>query len=449
MRLSKKEQTRATRSPFHFCGHSQPSLYRIFIGIAGVQLFFMSKTLEFGIQQTAEPHKYNNPLHGYREKTDFELSPVTHATTSRNFTRAVVHMGIHKTGTTTLQAHTRTHRQRLQEDGYEMPWGWGYDRHNGKGVKQPGLNPQFQGDFARCFLAENLDSMFGNCHPDLLDYGSEIAREGKHLFISAENFVALQEGEGLRTLQEYVSQWDEVRIIIFHRRFYDWVSSMHNEQMKIKIPVRRENIVKFLQRNYNQEYPHFGMWYDVTAAPLAVRLRNYFSKEYIKIRNYHEDSRDGKLSTLFFCETLPEAPSTCAAIRREETSGKRNARQTMDYRYLAEAARRAKLLNYQPSRQNEGYMAKKLSNYWESTLNLPTDDFPMVCPPQHILDAIWNVTLHSEKMLVELGELEHREGFESEMRLEFEDASRMSLCALDVKTMLEDERWQSFFKSLQ
>mmetsp|Transcript_2570 Transcript_2570/g.5410 ORF Transcript_2570/g.5410 Transcript_2570/m.5410 type:complete len:122 (-) Transcript_2570:254-619(-) len=121
----------------------------------------------------------------------------------------------------------------------------------------------------------------------------------------------------------------------------------------------------------------------------------------------------------------------------------------MDYRYLAEAARRAKLLNYQPSRQNEGYMAEKLSNYWESTLNLPTDDFPMVCPPQHILDAIWNVTLHSEKMLVELGELEHREGFESEMRLEFEDASRMSLCALDVKTMLEDERWQPFFKSLQ
>ena len=207
--------------------------------------------------------------------------------------------------------------------------------------------------------------------------------------------------------------------------------------------------MKFLQRNYNQEYPHFGMWYDITAPPLAARLRNYFSKEYITIRNYHEDSRDGKLSTHFFCETLPEAPSTCAAIRREETSGKRNAHKTMDYRYLADAARRAKLLNYQPSRQNEGHMAEKLSNYWESTLNLTTDDFPMACPPQHILDAIWNVTLHSEKMLVELAELEHREGFESEMRLEFDDASRTSLCALDVKTMLEDERWQSFFKSLQ
>lgn len=409
------------------------------------------------------------------------------ATTSKNLTRAVVHMGMHKTGTTSLQAYTNTYRQYLQKDGYEMPWGWAYDRHNGTDVKPMRNRPQFQGDFARCFLGDDVDRIFGNCRPKLLEYGVEIGEEGKHLFISAENFVALDldhhnddsNRNAIQQLRDYLSQWDEIKIIIYYRRFYDWIPSMHNEQMKIKTPTQREDIVTFLEKNYKEEYPHFGMWYHITAVPLLHRFKDYFLNDEITIRNYHLEKEDGKLVTRFFCDVLPHAKSTCDAIRQEEekntssssssTSSKTNTRQPLEYNYLLEGARKAKLINYPPTqKRTEQNIVKKMSQYWESTLNFTIADFPTICPPRHILDAIWNITLYSENMLgkffvefdkeLEKDKEDKEEGLSfhslevsnlDDIRLDFDNASRSSLCAIDVEKILKDERWKSFFKSFE
>jgi len=415
-----------------------------------------------GAQHTARLQDCKDPLQEYDSKTakcHFGLAPVntTAVTTTsikkQNVTRAVLHMGMYKTGTTTIQSYTNSLRENLRNDGYEMPWSWGIDHHDGKSVRK-GL-AEIQSDFARCFLKERAHKMFGLCRPDLVEYGREIAREGKNLLVSAENFLGLQEAEGLKKLQEYLSQWDEVRILIFYRRFYDWIPSMHNEQMKQKIPRSRIDIVQFLKSDYTQESPHFPFWYGLTAVPMVERLKDYFSMEDITIRNYHEDREDGKLSERFFCEGLPQAPSTCEDLSRQQESRRRNSGADLQvYRFLTEGARRAKLLNHVPNREIERDIAKNLRIYWESTLNFTSAELPRVCPPQHILDAIWKMTLHSEKMFREYAGLKNTDGFDSEksnskMRLDFEKASRTSLCSLDVDRILEDERWLSYFKSLQ
>lgn len=370
------------------------------------------------------------------DKNNEENGRVT--TQQKTTTHALVHIGMHKTGTTSIQSFTKTHHAYLQKDGYEMPWLWGLNHHNGKDVKR--RKPEHQGDFARCFLEDRANKIFGTCRPSLLSYGDEIAESGRHILISAENFSALQEAEGLKKLKEYLSQWEELRIVIFYRRFYDWISSMHNEEMK-KLPLsRRMNIVDFLQ-----QFPHFGIWYNITAAPVVERLKDYFPQENIMVRNYHEDSKGGKLVEHFFCESLQVANVTCGYIRQQEKSAgvvvNKNSKSNLDYDFLIEGAQKAKLV-VNSNNIKTATQIQKLRDFWETTLNMTIFDLPRVCPPQHILDSIWNITLYSEKMFF------RNELNETEMWLEFENASRRSLCAVDVDQVLTDERLILFLKSL-
>ena len=101
-------------------------------------------------------------------------------------------------------------------------------------------------------------------------------------------------------------------------------------------------------------------------------------------------------------------------------------------------------------------------------MNFTIADFPIICPPRHILDAIWNITLYSENMLgkffvefdkeLEKDKEDKEEGLSfhslevsnlDDIRLDCDNASRSSLCAIDVEKILKDERWKSFFKSFE
>ena len=144
--------------------------------------------------------------------------------------------------------------------------------------------------------------------------------------------------------------------------------------------------------------------------------------------------------------------STCD-LRREGSRRRNSGAELLDYQIFTEGAQRANLLNHVQKVNIEKNIAKKLRIYWENRLNFTSAELPRVCPPQQMLDVIWKMTLHSEKMLREYAGLQYTDGFNaeesySEMQLDFEKASRTSLCALDVDGILEDERWLSYFKSL-
>ena len=82
--------------------------------------------------------------------------------------------------------------------------------------------------------------------------------------------------------------------------------------------------------------------------------------------------------------------------------------------FFTEGARRANLLNHVPKVNIEKNIAKKLRIYWENRLNFTSAELPRVCPPQQMLDAIWKMTLHSEKMLREYAGLQYTDGFNAE-----------------------------------
>lgn len=141
---------------------------------------------------------------------------------------AVVHMGIHKTGSSLIQLQSRNFAHLLKLDGYEMPWLVNKEQNSRNFTGDTSAENQV--NFATCFIPPSgfiakypcapsgTRAMFP-CDPDLLLHGLSV-KNG--LFISAETFDEI-DYEGVNRLAEYLDMhWSKIIIVVYYRRYYDW-----------------------------------------------------------------------------------------------------------------------------------------------------------------------------------------------------------------------------------
>ena len=423
--------------------------------------------------------------------------------TKRRRTRAVIHMGPHKTGSTTIQDQTKVWSKQLLLDRYEMPWA-NLLRLSSDGTKEervgtinatsvnndtqgdidltPGTstaattsdttaslpwtkrnfkwnNPSHQYNFAMCFMANflspssdpNNTDPAGKCIHQLLLEGSNIASRNNNLMVTAEEFDLIQD-DGIRMLKAYLSQWDDVSLVVYHRRLYDRIISSHNQLNKRKtFSLRLERLkpmLKFIERHHLDAK---SVGYAKQTVPLLQRLSRHFDKEtQIVVRNFHDDGQDGKLAERFFCDVMPDAEHTCTAIRRNgatvsdkkqfqdlhqnstltsplttpSRSNTKTDRSSLDYRFIVGGALNSGLIsrnestfdgdrsssgsastsdndsgnNYQKEQER---LVDEVQNYVENVLKLTTKDFPRICPSKDLLDRLWNATLTHELWMYE------------------------------------------------
>ena len=350
--------------------------------------------------------------------------------------RAVIHMGIHKTGSTTIQLQSLRKRELLQLDGYEMPWA--ANKENNARVrdgKNGGHCHQNQVHFATCFLAPSTRERAAHpCEPNLLLHGLDIAKRNHSLFVSAETFSIIDE-EGVNMLASYLSHWQEVTIVVFYRRYYDWLLSVHNQLSKNRI-IQHERLEKinFLSENALQ-YRHN---YIVNT---VQHLKNKFHKDDIVVLNYHDKNNGGSDESLF-CHAVPDAKHMCNAIR-VEGSLKTNSKINMDYRDLAHYANITGMVRIESQKKMKQVTdAIQIFHEKKST----NSELKRVCPPPDTLEKLWNLTFMSEIMFSP--EKEFLDHDEIGLRSDFEKASVSTLCKVDVKKTLAEETWQAFFKNL-
>ena len=109
-----------------------------------------------------------------------------------NKTTALIHMGPHKTRSSSLQILTETFMNELKEDGYHFRFDWARNYIN------DGWNNQVH--FASCFFQDNLYAgrmkKLYPCNPELLHAATEIGVEGKSMLVSAESFRKLRSNYG-------------------------------------------------------------------------------------------------------------------------------------------------------------------------------------------------------------------------------------------------------------
>mmetsp|Transcript_27687 Transcript_27687/g.32286 ORF Transcript_27687/g.32286 Transcript_27687/m.32286 type:complete len:295 (+) Transcript_27687:127-1011(+) len=197
---------------------------------------------------------------------------------TRNVINAVVHVGPYKTGTSTIQKVSQKHYTQLEEDNYAVPWAqYEYSLTKNRTTKLFMANHMH---FAACFLkSKNKQIKQKNqytCNPELLTAGLEIANQNKSILISAEVFA---KDIDIEALSVYLQPWQFVTIVIYYRRFYDWMISYNNQLYK------RGKIEASLYDELNDKET-MQMYEDAHTYQLLYRFQQVFDN--IIIMNMHD-----------------------------------------------------------------------------------------------------------------------------------------------------------------
>jgi len=351
-------------------------------------------------------------------------------------TYAIIHMGPHKTGTSTIQLASNKYIEQLRQDQYEMPWAVNREKFRENSTVSR-LN-QNQVNFATCFIpTEDPARKRRPCDSDLLLSGLDIARRRKNLFVSAETFDKIDLA-GLGMLHSYLSQWDNVMIVISYRRFYSWLASVYNQQTKgrsLSQPDRWNRSIIDFTITYLKERIIENSIYTLN---LLERVETQFGMDNITVINFLSDPVEA-----IFCQTMPNAVHTCNATQISHIA-KSNPSKDLAYDDLVYGAIEKGLISITTDRKlSEVSVAAR--TYHEDTLNLTSSDFSHICLPSNVANDLLLVSLDYERKMKKLFPLV-LEGM-NDLESDFE-VTLSKFCKVDIEKTLSDEGWRDFFQSL-
>ena len=345
-----------------------------------------------------------------------------------NKTTAVIHMGPHKTGTTSLQELTRTFMKELKEDGYYLPFDWASKgSHN-------------QVHLASCFLPDEFPFP---CMPELLLAGDEIAAEGKSMLVSAESFDKTSD-RGQKRLAAYLTRFDQAIVVVFYRRYFEWKVSVYNQRWKGRKFGEDEFMWETSIVDYIEMMDEDYFKKKVSGVPLLTVLvdmlrKNFETLEMVNMHNGKDNNEE------FFCEVMPNANRTCEALKGSNaTQNEANQSRDMIYQDLAYNAMKQGMVQIQNHEQMK-QVTNAVQKHQLETLGLTKDEFPLTCPSSEALDHLLSISLMMEESL--FPEFYKTPQGEESLRVSFKKYSRTKLCAINADEALRDAVWIDFFKN--
>lgn len=382
---------------------------------------------------------------------------------------AVVHIGPHKTGSSTIQEYTRLFSEQLLEDGYDMPWSHKFPNGTRPQFRDPTHN---QVNVATCFITNpnHIEKKGYPCRTDLLEAGKSIGHNNVNknsILLSAETFDNLLEDE-VASLYDYLHPtWNNVTIVAVYRRFYDWLISFHNQVSRAHIDMttgHTKDLWDVFQQNSSNHFgrsllddvnviippqgevnkeqlgdkPFYLEEYILYAIP---RYKKYFAN--IAVINMHDKSVD--LTDSFFCDVIPHANKTCHAFRQKvskdgTTLQENKSSKDIVYMELAYAAHRRGIFPIK-TKKHLTLVVDAMQHYQEKVLNLSVEDFPYKCLSQEMLDKIWAISEQAEQVFGKKGN-----GSEQEMKADFEKKSKFDLCEVIFDDVIRSDTWRVFFE---
>lgn len=380
--------------------------------------------------------------------TTTTTSTTTTRTTTTTTTRAVIHMGPHKTGTTSIQYAAYTFSDQLQQDGFDT-------------VFLEDEDNEFTRAFSSCFLPPMTgEAKMYPCNFKYLLAGSTIASQKRNLYVSAEDFSAIgtagDPDNGVDQLHAYLSQWEHVTIVVYYRHFFSYVASKYNQRMK----------------NRSIEGGHYNTIHDYITQhglesrytmSLVTRLQRKFDN--IVVMNMHNATL-GTPAESFFCHALPFFEHTCRAIRSNTKKNlPKNTSVNLHHIHLIAGAIKAGLLSQEKASTShvQKAVAKKVRDM-ESSLTGGGTEMAFKCLSSTILQDLWQRSLVLKRALFPThpmlssststilttipNEHDNLTEDEKEMKAEFDRSAKTTLCMIDVDHVLSQTDWIDFFKSV-
>lgn len=141
--------------------------------------------------------------------------------------RIVLHMGTHKTGSTTLQRTLARHRMALIRSG---------TRYIGGGQALPGLHSAFLDDPMRFEFnrlsglpVERIREIDAARMATLAD---KLAQVKAPVVILSNEYLAMLEPQEMARLRDFLSRFGEVHAVYYYRELHDWISSDSQQMAK-------------------------------------------------------------------------------------------------------------------------------------------------------------------------------------------------------------------------
>jgi len=343
---------------------------------------------------------------------------------------AVLHVGPHKTATTYIQTTASKFMKAFHEDNYDAP-------RKSSHSKYPIAHPSF----ASCFIENSKEVTDFVCKSKFLQYGHDvIAARHRNIFISAEAFDRPE--VDIQALKQYLSPWEDVRVVVYYRRFYDWLQSYYNQLTKISTYDPDKPFKVFVEKMSDPQW--MENMYEQYTTSVVERYKKHFNN--VIVVNYHDVSIDEELDVAgnFFCNIVPEAAEMCKYMRmrdKDKTKYVNISKDFLVYEELAKKLHRKGVLHIQNSK-DVLKVAKSLERHNE--MREDKADLKMKCLPKDVLEDLLERSLRIEKEL--FPDFFASPNGEAALRSDFENQAKTKLCSIDVKKMLNNLEWQTFFR---
>ena len=297
-------------------------------------------------------------------------------------------------------------------------------------------------------------------------------------------------------LQPY---WCRIKIIIYYRRYYSWIVSLHNQQYKHINIIDRKPLHEYLNNvkqmrtiyhsyytigalhRYQQNYGPRSMFTETTLpsndGTIATKITtsslhyddnnsdnssgNYDDGESatsIHVYNLHDPQVSNSLMEHFFCTVLANATNTCQETQRLVKDGTLNHKvnPTIPFIYedLVYYAQQ-----YEYIRSTISYDTSDLirltQHRQEITLGLKAyefDSFAVTCPTRTALDILLQFSHMAEEELFPRTYHDEKVGGKDQINQDFQMAIETNIfCSIDATLLLlkgDTNQWKEFFQSL-
>jgi hypothetical protein len=242
--------------------------------------------------------------------------------------------------------------------------------------------------------------------------------------------------------------WEKIIIVMFYRRYYDWLLSYYNQGNKYRAIPDRYTIVTYVGYQVHFEKRRnktiSKKWGDQYTISEYLRYKQYFNESSnSEIHLYHMNQiHDGDVREALICTTMGDETESCKALRKiqqqqEQQEGsirKVNSHRPLIYEELAYYALHMGLWV-----QHDNFtlhdVTLMVQHYHEVVNNKTEYDFTIgkTCLDDATYEWLLNATLEAEEFL--FPDYYARQGRE-EILKEFE-MNKREFCDIDAKTILQ------------
>ena len=346
---------------------------------------------------------------------------------------AVIHVGPHKTGSTSLQKFILHNMNgALAMDNYRHPMPPNIDR-----IKNDAW-------FASCFHSPNEENVYHNrCHlrnrGRILSYYksfiNDTLKEGSNIIISSEELD--RKGVNITELMSYFRPHYQIHIVLYYRRFYDWILSFHNQLAKMGYIHGAEGEKSQISFVEWLTFDVIESFRNIHSFDVYQRYRSHPAVSNVTVINLHQTGVNSL--SAFFCDHLHGTANSCQKAKDTKMS-KTNASKDLDWKIFLSKIETYYSINLE---LDENKIKKQKV---KEKLNSMTD-VPLVCLPMELKEKLLELSITFEVGLTPKWWQNSDEGLK-DLEADFAKKITSKLCSMDVEKILKSTEWKDFLNQL-